>query len=147
MIHEWARRWNIPHQAMVELAALSLPYGGDSGTSEQATQNEIRLKAAQNGLSMWRNNSGSFQNITGQWIRFGLGNDSKKINKVFKSSDLIGIGPYGKFVACEVKKPGWTLQPGDERGQAQYNFITTVNMLGGIAGFATDVNDYMRMIQ
>ena len=83
---------------------------------------------------------------TGTPVRFGLGNDSEKLNKVFKSSDLIGIGPGGMFVAVEVKAPGWK-KPSNPREVAQANFIGAVQARGGLAGFATSIDDYMRIVR
>ena len=76
----------------------------------------------------------SMTDQTGRLIRFGLGNESPALNKVWKSSDLIGILPVlvqpshvgktlGVFLAVETKKPGWRLTPGDKRGQAQAAFL------------------------
>ena len=88
-------------------------------------------------------------------IRFGLGNDSQKLNKVWKSSDLIGmtrvtstaVGQvFGVFTAIECKRPGW-VAPENERDRAQASFISTVRSLGGIGGFATDRNQYKRIIE
>lgn len=81
-------------------------------------------------------------------IRYGLGNDSAKLNKSFKSSDLIGIWPVtvtpemvgqtlGVFFAVEVKAPGWKFRQSDKRAVAQQNFLTWVSRHGGVAMFAT----------
>lgn len=90
---------------------------------------------------LWRNNRGSFQDVTGRWVRYGLANDSKKLDEVFKSSDLIGITPVtigvehvgmklGVFTAVEVKAPGARTDPG--RLEAQMNFLRLVTKLGGL---------------
>ena len=116
---------------------------------EDPIQNRTRLLAAQMGLALWRNNSGAYQDIRGQWVRYGLCNDSKKVNEQIKSSDLIGITPtlvtqemvgtiVGIFTAVEMKKEGWHLIPSDKRGHAQAKFHDIVRQHGGFAGFVSD---------
>ena len=117
-------------------------------TNEATTQNQLRVLASQGGGFLWRNNNGAYEAQPNRWIRYGLGNDSTKVNKTFKSSDLIGITRrmitsadigrvFGIFTAIEVKAPGWHLIPSDEHGFAQLEFINTVLGAGGFAGFAT----------
>lgn len=153
-IHQWAERHQIAAPAMQELLHL-LGLGEPSitapnaNTTEAGVQQATRLRAAQLGRRLWRNNSGATQDETGRVIRFGLGNDSAQSNKVFKSSDLIGITPtqctcgrvWGLFTAIEVKAPGWHITPGDARAQAQLNFINLVNAFGGIGKFLTNAED------
>ena len=136
-ILEWAARWNIPMQALAELRVLPQAIYSASG-SEADTQAQLRLRMAQKGGHLWRNNSGALQDATGRHVRFGLGNDSARINAKFKSSDLIGITSNGRFIALEVKAPGWRL-PQNEREQAQERFIMAVRACGGVASFITDV--------
>ena len=134
---DWCRKWNIPAPAIEELASipdLAVPAG------ETTTVQRIRLDASAAGLTLWRNNSGVMVNPTGRPVRFGLGNESAAFNRIMKSSDLIGIQPGGRFVAIEVKKPGWAWK-GTEREVAQANFIHHVRKLGGFAGFATSWTD------
>lgn len=120
--------------------------------SETDAMQTIRLEAARRGVLLMRNNSGATFDQTGRMIRFGLGNDSDKVNKVIKSSDLIGIRPtlvtpemvgqtVGVFVAVEVKAPGWKFRPGDERAVAQKNFGDMVLRHGGMFTFATCPED------
>lgn len=124
---------------------------------EFAVQNHIRLDAAQLGNYMWRNNVGVLMDKTGRPVRYGLANENPKINKVCKSSDLIGITPVtitadmvgqtiGVFTAVEVKEEGWTLKPSDKRALAQKNFHDIVRKQGGLAGFAQSVEDYRSII-
>ena len=93
-----------------------------------------------------RNNNGACEDINGRVIRYGLGNDSSHINKLFKSSDLIGITPYqvqqcdvgkilGIFTSIEVKHEGWTYK-GTVREIAQFNWLKLVISLGGIGRFS-----------
>lgn len=87
----------------------------------------------------------------GRPVRYGLCNESAIQNKNIKSSDLIGITPItitqemvgqkiGVFTAIEVKKENWKFK-GDERENAQLNFITWIKSLGGRAGFASSIDD------
>lgn len=106
----------------------------------------------------WRNNAGACYDDTGRLIRFGLGNDSEKLWKVYKSTDQIfciplTIQPHhvgrkiGVFGAFEDKKRGWHLTPGDARGQAQLAFLQQVQGLGGIVGFITEPEQVRTIIQ
>lgn len=158
MLNAWAVRHNISEEAFHELfEALRIVIPGEPpqqyrNHSEAAVQQLIRLEVAQRGGRVWRNNSGAAECAdTGRMIRYGLGNDSKKVNAIIKSSDLIGITPitcpcgrkYGVFTAYEVKAPGWSLRQSDKRAQAQLNFIKLVASLGGYARFATSPEDVL----
>ena len=154
-IHAWAARWQVPPHVLSDLLCVlgvgmpDTPDGQTAGQSEASVQSARMLRAPRFGGRLWRNNSGACTDDTGRLIRYGLGNSSAQTNKVFKSSDLIGITPtvcqcghrYGVFTAEEVKKPGWKLRPSDERGQAQFNFIKLVVSLGGSARFVTGAED------
>ena len=151
-IHEWVYRWQIPPQAISELLTMPLPISSHSVTSEAAAQGSIRLAASQLGNTLWRNNNGAATTDDGRHLRFGLGNDSPRINKAFKSSDLIGITPvivtpahvgrmFGIFTAVEVKHGGWSWS-GNEREQAQWKYLQLVNSKGGLATFAKSIEDY-----
>lgn len=118
--------------------------------SETALQINIQLEASRRGWRLWRNNSGAWK-IKGVWVRWGLGNVSKKMNQEMKSSDLIGITPVvigpehvgqvvGVFTAVEVKEPGWSYS-GRGREVAQKAWIDLVKSLGGIAKFCSDVRE------
>jgi hypothetical protein len=97
----------------------------------------LRLAAQECGVTLWRNNSGAWTDPTnGRVIRYGLGNDSAKLNKARKSADLIGIGPEGRFIAIEAKPAGWRYT-GTQHEIAQMAFLTHVNRLGGFGMFAT----------
>lgn len=120
--------------------------------SEAQIQQDIRLDAARHGTPLLRNNSGATFDEQGRMVRYGLGNDSAKINKVFKSSDLIGIWPVtvtremvgrtlGVFFAVECKAPGWKFRESDKRAVAQKNFGEWVQSHGGVFMFATGPGD------
>lgn len=125
--------------------------------AETTVQNLIRGQAAALGDDLWRNNTGVLRNPeTGQPVRYGLLNDSARINKVIKSSDLIGatkvlvtpdmIGRVlAVFTAIEVKEENW-FYSGTDREVAQKAFIDLVLRAGGFAGFARSVADYRRIV-
>lgn len=142
----WAQRHGVSALALAELKMLNTDAMTatdiEYGSSESRVQSQLRLEAPKHGWSLWRNNSGAYQDDTGRVIRYGVANDSKQLNAVFKSSDLLGIGPNGRFVAVEVKKPGWT-KPSNDRERAQANFLGVVNKMGGIGMFATSVEQYV----
>ena len=120
--------------------------------SEAEVSQRCRLLGSQAyGANLMRNNSGAFTNDEGRLVRFGLGNDSAKLNKIFKSSDLIGPTPVlitpamiGRtmaiFTAAEIKQEGW-VYGGTARETAQRSFLHHITALGGIATFAQHPDD------
>lgn len=125
-----------------------------SKASEGKIQQDIRLQAAQRGWLLLRNNSGACTTNDGRHIRFGLGNDSERVNRQIKSSDLIGIRPVlitpemvgrvlGVFQAVECKKEGWRYS-GDAREAAQQKFGTIIQKHGGCFTFASSVEEAFR---
>lgn len=146
-INDWAQRWNIPPQAVAELRALSLPEAATAVSgSEAANSQHVRLAAANNGDVLWRNNVGAAVTDTGRHIRYGLANDSKRMNARVKSSDLIGIrrvlitqemvgSIIGQFVAIETKSAKGRTS-GTERAGAQQRFLDIVNAHGGHGCFS-----------
>ena len=124
---------------------------------ETSVQQRIRLCAAQSGNDLWRNNTGALLDQYGRLVRFGLCNDSEKLNKRIKSSDLIGPTPtiitqemvgrvIGIFTAVETKKSDWFWTPSDERAVAQAAFHDIVRRAGGYAGFARNNEEYRKII-
>lgn len=152
LLDQWAVRWNIPYDALMDLrnSVLNLdppPAAFVQGQSEAAVQSNVRLEASQLNGRLWRNNVGALKDSRGIPVRYGLANDSERVNKVLKSSDLIGLKPIritqahvgkliGQFWARECKEGGWRFT-GTEREVAQLNFIKLVNVLGGDAAFAS----------
>lgn len=119
--------------------------------SEQDVQAALRLAASKRGDVLWRNNSGVLRDERGVPVRFGLCNDSKAVNDIVKSSDLIGIKRVlvtpdmvgtvvGVFWAVECKREGWRYT-GTPREIAQLRFIEIVREAGGDAAFATCVGE------
>ena len=148
MLNEWAEKWDIPREAIRELVETSVvPSATRHTRSEAAVQTEVRMAASRLGWRMWRNNVGALQDANGQWVRFGLCNESPALNRILKSSDLIGIRPrlitaadvghtIGQFAAVEVKHGTW--KPcRSKRELAQAAYIALVRSLGGCAGFST----------
>lgn len=148
----WARDWGVPKAALEDLrrrlgACPDVLRALVDPKSEAGVQNDVRLEASRKGGRLWRNNVGATKDEAGNFFRYGLANDSAQMNKLIKSSDLIGIMPItitqdhvglviGQFTAREVKKAGWRYT-GTEREQAQLRFIELVLGLGGDAGFAS----------
>lgn len=150
-LEQWAKRHSVGLVALNELRQL-MGYGYRevapvTSVSEAAVSSLIRLQAANRHWLLWRNNVGAFKDGTGRLIRTGLCNDSAQLNRVIKSSDLIGLRQVdikeqhlgtvmAQFVAIEVKKQGWCYS-GTDREKAQKKFIEMVTAAGGAATFST----------
>lgn len=154
VIAQWASDHQVPDIAVQDLRQRlmfsSLPFtatGQVEGISEAAVSQQIRFSATKYGTLLWRNNVGAAVHPeSGRHVRYGLANDSKKLNEHIKSSDLIGIrklivtpemvgSTLGQFVAIETKEGDWTWR-GTEREQAQQRFLELVNTHGGFGVFA-----------
>lgn len=162
-VAEWAKRWAIPAQALQELAELSIvePDPDDivGGKTEAYVQSAIRgIEAPSKGVFLWRNNVGAGSlykdedlcdscryNLQHKKrpVRWGLANDSPKVNGVIKSADLIGLRPVtitaemvgkriAQFVSRECKAEDWRYT-GTERELAQLAWATIINDNGGDA--------------
>ena len=127
---------------------------------ESELQKLRQLEASKRGNRLWRNNSGAMffcehaktcPHSSHRPVRFGLGNESAKINRVLKSGDLIGITPtiitpdmightVGIFTSEEIKQPGWKYS-GRGREAAQEAWNALVRSLGGIARFVNKLED------
>lgn len=148
-LNEWAKRWGVPQDAMRELVSIGVSGRMHSplGMSEAAVQTQVRVAASEQGWRLWRNNVGAVTTAEGSHVRYGLCNESRRQNTMFKSSDLIGIRPVpvtmgmlgqtiGQFVAVEVKRRDW--KPGaSPREKAQGAFLKLVQSFGGHAFFST----------
>lgn len=86
--------------------------------TEAQIQQAIRLALGrEHDVLLYRNSVGVAQTPDGRTQRFGL---------CVGSSDLIGIGPGGRFLALEVKTERGRVSPEQQR------FIDLVNARGGI---------------
>lgn len=110
-------------------------------SSEKPEQSKTVIRAFELGFSLWRNNNGVLTDKNGTPVRFGLGNDSKKINKVWKSPDYVGIGPGGRFMGIEFKPKTW-VRPMNEHEEAQKACLDDINRRGGIGLFITSVEEF-----
>lgn len=148
-LEQWANRWSLPPEAFAELVLCSIgdadPDEPGGNRSEAYVQSLIRLEAARATppCYLWRNNIGAGKMATGGFIRWGLANDSKKLNERIKSGDLIGIRSvivtpemvgrrFGQFISRECKREGWKYS-GTIQENAQLAWATLINSLGGDA--------------
>jgi len=129
--------------------------------SEAWAQQRARLNISHAGSMAWRNNVGAtpakvpvvcpkcnFKHTVKQApIRYGLANDSQKLNAQIKSSDLILAIPrvitlamvgttIAQFGAIECKRPGW-MYKGTEIEAAQLAWLQLIVKIGGYATFST----------
>lgn len=152
-INQWAIRHRVSMEALQELAAIFGLHGGHElpptvkGTSEAAVQSAVRLEASRKGVRLFRNNVGALIDARGVPVRYGLANDSKRLNDVLKSADLIGWRPLiieqqhvgqciAQFVSREIKAVGWHYT-GNAHEQAQLAWAQLVVSAGGDAAFCT----------
>lgn len=123
---------------------------------ETAVSSHIRLDAARRGCWLGRNNSGGFYDQKNNFVRYGLG--GFKDTDEMKSSDYIGYTPVlitpdmvgqilAVITAVEVKPSDWKFNISDKRCLHQKNFIDMVQEAGGYAGFATNINDFRKIIR
>ena len=147
-LQKWAKDHSISPFAIDELIAMFAPndlVAPVKGMSEQAVKAAVRLEAASKGIHLWINNVGAFIDSRGVQVRYGLANDSKRLNSIFKSADLIGIRPIligpehlglviGQFVARECKQASWSYK-GNDHELAQMAFLRLVSFAGGDASF------------
>lgn len=120
---------------------------------ESAVTSHVRLAAARLNVTLWRNNRGAFRDDTGRLVKYGLGSEAD-----LSSSDYIGIRPVlitpdmvgqvlGVFTAVEMKAENWHFNKNDKHLLQQKQFIDIVKQYGGLAGFATSVDDFYRIIK
>ena len=152
-ITQWAIRHGVSAQALHELDALfgieTQLLATGSYDTEAAVQSEVRLEAAAKGIHLFRNNVGVLKADGCRPVRYGLANDSAKLNKMIKSSDLIGwrrvridqlhVGNViAQFVARECKAADWTYS-GNEHEVAQLAWLKLINANGGDAQFCNKI--------
>lgn len=153
---EWAARHpQAARELQILFNVLPQPEQSDFslGKSEAWAQQQVRFAVAKAGAMAWRNNVGATPakcpacSFKQQPVRYGLANDSAKLNKQIKSHDLILAIPrkitqdmvgktFAQFGSIEVKKPGWVYTgDGQESGQAAW--ASLILSLGGFAAFST----------
>lgn len=150
-LRQWAVRHHVSLEALAELSGMLGAIGapaGEAGASEARVQSQVRLAAPSAGMRLWRNNVGALTDERGIPVRYGLANDTKKLNEQLKSSDLIGWrrlpitpamvgGIVAQFVSFETKHGGWSYK-GDQHEVAQQRWLTLVQADGGYARFVSD---------
>jgi hypothetical protein len=149
-LDNWASRHGVSQAALDELRAAfgCLPvFVPQASGSEAAVQAQVRLEAARKGIKLWRNNVGVLLDSRGVPVRYGLANDSKRLNESCKSGDLIGWRPVtittqnvgtviAQFVSRECKRPGWKWS-GDAHERAQLKWAEAIVADGGDACFTS----------
>lgn len=158
---EWSKRHPQAAAELREIMTTTHDTTARDGATEAYAQQQVRMQVAKQGGLVWRNNVGAMQvrqehtcprcsfnfAVNNRPVRWGLCNDSEKLNKKFKSSDLIGVMPrlithamvgqtIGQFVSIEVKRPGWKFS-GDEHEQAQAAWLNLCASKGAFATFST----------
>ncbi|AAQ96577.1 hypothetical protein [Vibrio phage VP16C] len=158
---QWAARWPQAAAELVAVMADTAPSPVTSPASEARAQQEARMEAGRRGGVLWRNNVGATKakephvcpncafkfEVRKPPLRYGLCNDSEKLNAKIKSSDLIGIKPVlitpdmvgqtiGQFWAVEVKAPGEPINLRDERQKGQAAFGALVERFNGTFEFS-----------
>jgi len=105
---------------------------------ESATQKDIISMLQQHPLVAWagRVNSGMAMMSAGKNGRMM----PVRFNTITGISDIIGQMKDGRFLSVEVKRLPWT-KPKDDHENKQAFFINRVNDNGGVAFFATSVDD------
>lgn len=153
ILRQWAAKHGVPFGAILELeqmiglSVLPAIQSGAAPGSESRQQSLIRLRAAEKGMHLWRNNVGALADKRGIPVRYGLANESKRQNDLLKSADLIGwesmvisqemVGQMvAIFLSVEAKEEGWVYS-GTEHEQAQLAWAQLVISRGGRALFAT----------
>lgn len=145
-LQQWAMHHGIPAYAYAELLQMFNLWPTHSQTILPELRNEaevsvaVRVECSRRGWRVWRNNVGAGTMSDGSFLRFGLANDSQRLNEALKSSDLIGWTDTGRFVALECKTPGWRYTD-TPRERAQLAWLQLVARSGGIGKFVTGVQD------
>jgi hypothetical protein len=80
------------------------------------------------GAFVWRNNTGGLRDAKNRMVFFGKPG----------SSDIIGVLPGGRFIACECKTAKGKLS------EKQKEFLARVEEFGGLAIVARSVDDVIQ---
>lgn len=152
---DWAAAYPEAAAALIDVlqAVSQTDTGGKPGGSEASAQQQVRMDVAKQGGFAWRNNVGATPSKCKHCgepsapVRYGLANDSHKLNSHIKSSDLILAIPrkiqpedvgrvIAQFGAVETKRPGW-VYTGVKQEPAQAAWLALINRIGGFAAFST----------
>ena len=110
-------------------------HSGPDTPPESALYAPIILAVCKTGARLFRNHVGVAEQ-RGQHVRHGLPKGS---------SDLIGWTADGRFLAIEVKRPGWRPTPA-WRKSPQAAFLAAVTRAGGVAFVARSVEEAVRLL-
>lgn len=91
---------------------------------------ECLMALSKAGVMAWRQNTGALKDSNGRLVQYGLCKGS---------SDIIGIGSDGVFIAIEVKALGGKIRP------EQQTFIDNIRRMGGRAGVARSADEAVRI--
>lgn len=135
----------IAPEALKDLCAscMYLQPLAEDGHRESNVQRDVRLEGAAKGKYLFRNNRGAGMMESGNYVRYGLANDSKALGKAVKSADLIGWESFtvtadwvghkvARFLSVEVKAEDYKFS-GTLEEMAQVKWATLVNAEGGRA--------------
>lgn len=151
VFENWCIDWGVPPEAVADLRKRivdTVAQPKRKGDSEAAIANHARYDfCVSTGGVLYRNNRGAAKDEYGNFMRFGLANETKAMGEVLRSGDDIGIRPVrvthemvghtiGQFVSREYKKAGWRYR-GSKHERAQLAWANLVNSLGGDARFIT----------
>ena len=108
--------------------------------TETDVQNLIRLELQCYGITTFRANVGRVKMQDGRYFDTGL---------PVGFSDLFGVMPSGKAIFIECKKPNWKpATKGNlfEHEEDQRNFINQMRSSGALAGFASSVDEAVKIV-
>jgi hypothetical protein len=147
----WAASYPVAAASLLQaLQGVAQPVTSPVGETEAWAQQQARFSVASQGALAWRNNVGATPTkcpscgAKQQPIRYGLANDSTRLNREIKSGDLILAIPrlitpamvgttIAQFGSIESKRPGWHYTgKGQEAGQAAW-----AALVRGVGGYAT----------
>ena len=157
ILQNWADEWGVSKDALSALRSAMghLPELSEEqasalkGKAESFVQSSVRLAAPNYGCVFFRNNVGALKDERGSLLRYGLANDTKALNTVLKSADLIGwrsvlitqamVGHrIAQFASVECKNPKWPgYNPANDHERAQQRWIELILAAGGVAAFST----------
>ena len=98
-------------------------------------------------LAVCKTGARVFRNHVGVSEHRGVGTDPRHVRHGLPkgSSDLIGWTSDGRFLAIEVKRPGWRPTP-SWRKSPQAAFLAAVTRAGGVAFVARSAEEAVRLL-